>query len=357
MKKLLAKIALLGLITYAMSPSVVQAAELTQRSLTLGNSAASASTTYQFSFRPGTTGNVGAVRFQICDSPLAANPCNPPSSATAAGANGLTLSGEIGGTTGFTIASGTPPAPTATTVWITDPTPESLTTGVSSTVRFSTIVNPNQANLQFYARITTYSDSNGSTAVDSGSVAVSTAEQITVTGTMPESLIFCVGTTWTTSCSDIAGSAVSLGTFSPTATSTGTSVMAASTNAGSGYAITINGTTMTSGINTIPPLGTQTLNSNTSAASVIGTSQFGTNVRNNTVPLVGADVSGSGTAAGFQAYNVGNQFRFFSGDTVATVGGSTNLNIFTSSYIVNVGGSQAAGLYSATLTYICTATF
>jgi hypothetical protein len=136
--------------------------------------------------------------------------------------------------------------------------------------------------------------------------------------------------------------------------------MAASTNAGSGYAITINGTTMQSGINSIAAMGTQTLNSTgcaPSCTSATGTSQFGANVRDNTAPNVGANVSGSGTATGFGGYNTIDSFRFFTGDTVASVGGQTNSNLFTTSYIVNVGGSQAAGLYTATFTYICTATF
>jgi hypothetical protein len=42
---------------------------------------------------------------------------------------------------------------------------------------------------------------------------------------------------------------------------------------------------------------------------------------------------------------------------VASVAGVSAANLFTNSYIVNVGGDQAAGVYTATLTYICTATF
>jgi hypothetical protein len=72
---------------------------------------------------------------------------------------------------------------------------------------------------------------------------------------------------------------------------------------------------------------------------------------------VGTDVSGSGTATGFGGYDTVNSFRYFNGDTVASAGGVTNSNLFTNSYMVNVDGSQAAGLYTATMTYICTATF
>jgi len=226
-------------------------------------------------------------------------------------------------------------------------------------VTFQNVRNPSAANTQFYARMTTYSDSAGSAEVDFGGVAVGTANQISVTGTMPESLIFCVGTSGT-DCSNITGSSVALGVFSPLATNTGTSLMSASTNAGFGYNITITGTTLTSGANNIPAMGTQSLNSAgcaPSCSSTVGTSQFGSNVRANAAPGIGADVSGTGSATGFGGYNTVNSFRYFNGDTVASSAGITKSNLFTNSYIVNVGGDQAAGVYSATMTYICTATF
>jgi hypothetical protein len=136
--------------------------------------------------------------------------------------------------------------------------------------------------------------------------------------------------------------------------------MDASTNDGFGYAITLTGTTLTSGSNTIAAMGTQSLNSagcSPVCNSLTGASQFGTNVRLNSAPAVGADVSGLGTGTGFGGYNSPNAFRFFTGDTVASVGGVTKANLFTNSYIVNVGGDQAAGVYTTTMTYICTATF
>jgi hypothetical protein len=61
-------------------------------------------------------------------------------------------------------------------------------------------------------------------------------------------------------------------------------------------------------------------------------------------------------------YDDANMFKFSSGDVVAASnqGGTdspSDAQKYTMSYIVNVPGSQAAGLYSTTLTYICTATF
>lgn len=106
------------------------------------------------------------------------------------------------------------------------------------------------------------------------------------------------------------------------------------------------------------------------AAPVRGTSQFGMNLKANTTAVstvaVGAEVAptSNGTDLRGQAstdYRVVDQFKFESGNAVAAsdfnTPGPTNAQIFTASYIVNVAGSQIAGSYTTTLTYICTPTF
>lgn len=354
--------AVLGLLAVAgFAPLGARAATLTSRSVTLGSSAASASTTYDFKFNPGQTAGVGSIKLQVCTSPLELTACTASNSSSLSGASFSTSSPTTAPFTSNWAAGSGGLAATATTFYVVRSSgTDSLSTATSYTIRLTGVTNPNVANTQFYARIYTYSGTDGSTGpLDFGAMALSTAAQITVSGTMPESLVFCVGTSGT-DCGNITGTSVDLGTFSPTATNTGTSVMSASTNAGSGYVITINGTTLTSGSNTITAMGTQSANSSgcsPSCTSTTGTSQFGTNVRDNATPNVGTDVSGSGTATGFGGYNTADSFRFFTGDTVASVGVPTQSNLFTNTYIVNVGGNQAAGVYSATLTYICTATF
>jgi hypothetical protein len=139
--------------------------------------------------------------------------------------------------------------------------------------------------------------------------------------------------------------------------------MAASTNAANGYSITVHGDTLTSGSNTIPAMGA-------TAAPARGTSQFGMNLKANTTGVstvaVGAEVApvSNGTDLRGQAstdYRTVDQFKFVSGNPVAAsdfnTPGPTNAQIFTASYIVNVAGSQIAGTYTTTLTYICTPTF
>jgi hypothetical protein len=179
---------------------------------------------------------------------------------------------------------------------------------------------------------------------------MSTAQPVQLTGVTPEILVFCVGTSIGADCTSVAGSTIDFGDFSPVLTRSGTSVMQAQTNAANGYNVTINGTTMASGVNTIPALAAQT-------ASTIGTSQFGMNLRANATPAVGADPTGAGSGTFSGTYGTANTYRFGTGESVAQAAVPTNANTFTSSYIVNIGGAQAAGVYTATMTYICTASF
>lgn len=347
-KGLIVWVSAIGLLLGLLLPAGSQAAQVTSRSLTMGSSAAGAVTTHKIAFTVPTTASVGSIKFEYCTTAYAA--CVTPTGLVTTAA---TLAAQ-NGATGFTIVNGSNGAPylTRSASSISATTPVDYTLG--------NVTNPTGVNTEYWVRISTYAATNATgSPIDDGVVVLNTAEQIVVTGTMPESLIFCVGTSGT-DCGNITGSSVNLGTFSPVSTNYGMSVMSASTNAGFGYVITINGTVPTSGINTIAAMGTQSQNStgcSPSCTSTTGTAQFGTNVRSNSSPSVGVNVSGSGTAAGSGGYNTSNSFRFFSGDTVAGVGGVTQSNLFTNSYIVNVGGDQAAGTYTATMTYICTATF
>lgn len=356
------KLALVGLLAPLFVPLTAQAVALTARSITLQSSAASASTNYVFSFKPGTSGNIGTIKFEVCDSPVETVGCVNTGNSSGASLAGASLQSQSG-ISSFQVGAGTPPAPSTHTFWIYNNTPQNINSSTVVSVTLSSVINPSAANKQFYGRMTTYSDSAGSVEVDYGAVSVSTANQMVVSGVMPESLIFCVGTSGT-DCGNITGSAASLGVFSPLNTNVATSVMSASTNAGSGYVITMTGTTLTSGSNTIPAMGDQSLNSTgctNSCSSSAGSSQFGTNVRANNLASAGgnfgADVTGLGTGSAMNGYAVANSFRFFAGDTVAAVGGVSKDNLYTNSYMVNVGGDQPAGVYTSTLTYICTASF
>jgi len=187
--------------------------------------------------------------------------------------------------------------------------------------------------------MTTYSTATWTTIIDTGTVAASTAGQITVTASVDETLTFT-----------LASATVALGALSSAATGTGTSSMTVATNAGTGYSLTYSGTTLTSGTNTITALASPT-------ASAVNGKQFGINLMNNTTPAIGTNTTGTGSGVPSTGYNTTNQFKFLTGDTIASASLPTNSNTYTTSYIANIDGATAAGAYSTVLTYVATANF
>lgn len=351
-------------VVTAFQAQPASAAQITNRSLTLiagatdGGSKPGGVVNHSFTFTIPTAASIGSIKFEYCT--IASGTCTLPTGVVTTSA---TLSSQTGAT-GFTMVNTTNGAPYITR------TAAAISAGQVVTYQLNTITNPTATNSAFFVRLTTYTSTNATTgATDTGTVAASTATQIVLTGTMPESLIFCTGATVSTTsgipdCTTATAGAVSFNQlFSPTDTATATSQMAASTNANSGYNITVNGPTLTSGSNTITAMSTAT-------TGVRGTSQFGMNLKLNTTATstvaVGAEVdaAANGTSLRGQAatgYNTVDTFKFTSGDSVANSAnggaGPTNAQIFTVSYIVNVAGNQASGTYTSTLTYICTATF
>jgi len=346
--------------------NVAAASQITQRSLTLkaggdsgtGDAGAKSGGTvrHEFNFTLPSVGDasIGSIKFEYCT--IAAGTCTTPTGLVTTGAS-LEYQNNA---TGFTINNTVNGAPYLTR------TSASIPAGTIATYRFNNVVNPTATNATFYVRISTYASADTSgTAIDAGTVAASTSTQIILSGTMPESLIFCTGKTIPVvsdipNCSAVTDPSVTFNQlFSPTDTATATSQMAASTNAGSGYSITVNGPTMKSGSNEITAM-------NSRGTSTRGTSQFGLNLKLNTTATsatpVGAEISlaSNGTdrlGAATANYNVVDEFKFTTGESVATSSGATNSQVYTVSYVVNVPGSQTAGDYMTTLTYICTATF
>jgi hypothetical protein len=279
----------------------------------------------------------------------------------------VTTSATLGtetGATGFSMVNTTNGSPYLTR------TAANIPASTALSYQLQTITNPTAANTAFFVRISTFASTDTTGApTDTGTVAASTANEIVLTGTMPESLIFCTGGTVSTTagipdCSTATSGAINFNQlFSPTDTATATSQMAASTNATNGYSITVAGPTLTSGSNTIPAMAS-------TAAGVRGTSQFGINLKANTTATstsaIGSEVAPVPNATSLRGqaatgYDTVDQFKFVSGDSVANSAnggaGPTNAQIYTASYIVNVAGSQTAGTYVTTLTYVCTATF
>lgn len=128
----------------------------------------------------------------------------------------------------------------------------------------------------------------------------------------------------------------------PTTTETEAFNMTAGTNAGSGYIITVFGPTLTSGLNTITAIG------GTNTASAPGTEQFG--VRYNATGGSGA-VSAPYAAAGFAYDGAGAP------DQIASASGPSATTTYSARYLANISALTEAGNYSASHTYVATATY
>lgn len=352
------------------------AAQIIDRKLTLkagatdGGSKPLGEVNHFFEFSIPTTGTaVGSIRFDYCTT--AANSLANPTCVAPTGMDdtGVTLFDQsTSEVAGFTVVN----TANDNSYYVTRTATAPGAGNESVKLEFDNITNPGPTKGTFFVRISTYSstDTTGS-PVDNGTVAASTAEPIVLDGTMPESLVFCTGetiglTSGVPDCATATDGIISFNQlFSPTDTAIANSQMVASTNAGAGYAITVNGATMTSGSNTIT-------GNATASASLKGVSQFGLNLRANSAaasasfPAASADVTAASNGTNFRGqpatgYDLSDTFTFNSNAVVANSynggPGGSDAQIFTASYIVNVPGSQPAGTYTTTLTYICTPTF
>ena len=321
--------------------STVYAEQLSNRSLRIGSTSAGATTRHTFTFSYGASGDpIGSVVLEYCTSPLPEIPCDTPTGLDASAAVLADQSGEVG----YTVLS----AQVGKIILTRVPLPP---TNSASSYAFDNVVNPTGAPDAFYVRLTTHTSTDGSGPfIDFGSVVNSTTQGILLSTEVPPILKFCVGISLGDDCTAADESIVDLGTMSTTQASSGTSQMIAGTNAEFGLAIAVYGTTMTSGNNIIPALTVPTV-------SAPGNAQFGFNLRDNSDPDIGQDPSGIGVANPTAMYNIPNRFAFANGSTVATSTVATDTRKLTSSYVVNISPGQPPGIYTATLTYICTATF
>jgi hypothetical protein len=304
----------------------VSAAQITGRSVTIGSSVPSASTTYAFNFTVPSATVIQSAAFEACTT--ASGACSTPSGFSVASSTLTAQPTNLGDASGWTVSTAT-----AGSLRLSKSGNSAAPTG-AQTVSFSSVVNPSATNSTFFFRITTYSGATWTTPIDTGTVATSTAGQITVTASVDETLTFT-----------LAAATAALGTLSTASTSTATSTMSASTNAATGYNISVNGSTIA---------GLTTHASPT--VSGIGTSQFGLNLAANATPSVGSAPSGGSGTAG-TGYGTADSFKFVNASTVATAAGATNATTFTVSYIANITAATPPGSYSTILTYIATANF
>lgn len=143
------------------------------------------------------------------------------------------------------------------------------------------------------------------------------------------------------------------GSFSPSTATVITNTFTVSNYTSWGYAVQIIGTP--------PKYGSHTINAMASTdTSHAGTEQFGINLVANTSPVsVGANPNngqfGFGTAA--SNYNTSNNYRYISGETIASAPKSSGMTAYTITYLVNVNSLTPGGRYTGNQTLIITGTY
>jgi len=327
------------------------------RSLYINNSTPGASTQYKVSLTYNNQGvyttTVGSIDLLFCWDPIPSeqvsiyNPVDHHPCVTPAGldVSHATLSAQTG-ETGFTILSQT----TNEIVLTRTPGPAAET---PSTYTFDNIINPVDTTHSFAIRLSDYPSTDASgTLINLGSVLSQATNGVALETQVPGILVFCVAAQVNDNCLGTSGgNYTDMGTLDPTKTLMATSQMGAGTNATGGYSIVAYGTTMQAGTHVISALSTPT-------QSAPGNSQFGINLVANTAPLLGLDPAGSATNTHVDAnYAIPNEFTFHDGDEVASAPNVSFVKKYTVSYIVNTPPDIRAGVYTTTLTFLCTGRF
>lgn len=151
----------------------------------------------------------------------------------------------------------------------------------------------------------------------------------------------------------VSGAGVDFGSFTASAATVATTTFSVSNYTSYGYVVQILGDPPSSSGHTIPAM-------TATGPSVAGEEQFGINLVANTSPVsVGANPDhgefGFGSAAA--SYGTSNQYRYVSGETIASAPKSSGVTTYTISYLVNVGSLTPGGKYTTNQELICTGTF
>ena len=344
------------------------AGQLTARSAVPTSSLAAATLVgHTVNFTLGTSGQtLGAIKIEICDSPLATVSC--AGTGTSAGANftgttitSVTCAPTCSGTawtTGAIVAGGA----TGTSIVATHTAAVVAGNGTVSVVLSNNATNPTAATLggSYYMRVFTYNNAAANLpsagGTDFGGIALATTTQMSVTANVQESLVFSVGTSGA-SCAAIANASplsLSPAIMTTASASTGVGKLCGATNAATGYGVTYAGTAFTNGAS---PFGTGTFSSTPGAAA-----QFGFNLVSNATPSVGAAVvhgTGGVATANVAAYNTANSYSYLAAaaTSIYTVGTPTGEDVFTLAYVANIVPLTQPGVYTATQTFVATGLF
>lgn len=180
---------------------------------------------------------------------------------------------------------------------------------------------------------------------DTGTITVYlvTDDQVAISATVNQTLSFTISDnsigfgTLTT-----ANARYATGDTTGTTSETEAHTIAVATNAVSGYALTVKGATLSSGVPTITALGSNT-------ASSPGSEQFGLRA---TASGGAGSVTAPYAASGFAYTGTASTAA-----EVAASGNSSQTTTYSLRYLANIASDTEAGSYTTTLTYTTTATF
>ncbi|PID31877.1 hypothetical protein CR970_03305 [Candidatus Saccharibacteria bacterium] len=284
---------------------------------------------------------VGSLSIEYCaNDPVPNTACVVPVGLDVSAAVLAAQTGE----TGFSVH----PSTNANRIVLTRPA--QLPTGASSQYDFTNVLNPSDAGT-YYLRLQTYT-STDATGVDieNGGVAFAINPGLGLVTEVPPYLTLCSGVTIVgDDCLTATSFFIDLGEFSTVEPTSASSEFVVATNAQYGYGVTVTGTTLTSGNNVIPALTVP-------SPSIAGQSQFGINLRQNTIPPVGGEPIGYGLGVIDPNYNQQNRYMFRAGDLLAS-SATPDYEKYTISYMANVSDDQPAGVYATTISIIGLANF
>jgi hypothetical protein len=358
---------ILATIAPALIVAVASAAQVTERSISLSSTSRNAKgVTYQVNFTAPT--GAGAVVVDFCsNSPLVGQPCTAPigfNSSAATTANGFTIGTNTANTV---VASGT------------------IGSG-QNTIVFNGIDNPTNAG-PLYARILTYTNVAGANAyesatpgshIDDGGLALYITDTVGVSGTVLESMTFCVsGTAITADCAATSSPVLRLGepvgstdtvALQPGVISTGSIHTQLSTNASSGAVVSLKssaancGGLMRAGDPTacdISPAQQSGVTTTTAAFGVKTATATNTGSNPNGTLRAKADSGYNDTtyALNYAALNATGVTSTYGDPFLDTADAPVNNKNMELTFGVSVTNDTPAGLYSADLSLIATGKF
>lgn len=336
----------LVLVVLVIAMPVSASTRFEDRGLFMQSSVPSAVTTYKLSLRYMSPDPVGSLDMKFCMDPIPYKPCVTPPGLDL---TNIDLSDQLG-EVGFSIVS-----KSSNHIVLGRTNSVAPASGDMSTYTFTGIKNPNQSAVgeAFSIRLKSLSSSDGTgPQIDFGSVRGQVTNAIHLETQVPPMLKFCAAEQVSVDCqtsNDVYYR--DMGQLSPSDTLTAQSQMAVGTNASAGFAITVNGTPPSAGINTVDPMASPT-------ASTPGSDQFGINLVENSGLNLGHNPEGPWTnAQPTSDYSQPNMYKFAPGDVVASSPNVSLMRKFTVSYVMNSAQNLHPGVYTTTITFIASGRF